>query len=101
MMFMTHHKVRQPVANILGLSQMLEQYIKAPVTLRKLVGYMELSAKDLDAFTKELTVFIGALEKKGKRKRCNISITEKAPRFDTAGPFLLEQITYHGNSSPK
>jgi signal transduction histidine kinase len=69
MMFMTHHKVRQPVANILGISQMLSQFISSPATLKKLIGYMEVSALILDDFTKELTAFIENLEKKGKNNK--------------------------------
>ncbi|WP_295720769.1 diguanylate cyclase [Mucilaginibacter sp.] len=69
MMFMTHHKVRQPVANILGIAQMLSQFISSPATLKKLIGYMEVSALILDDFTKELTSFIENLEKKGKNNK--------------------------------
>jgi hypothetical protein len=66
MMFMTHHKVRQPVANILGISRILNQFLRSPATLKKMVGYMEVSAIALDDFTKELTIFVSELEKKGK-----------------------------------
>jgi hypothetical protein len=54
------------VANILGLSQMLEQFLGAPNTLKKLVTYMKTSALDLDVFTKELTLFMNDLQEKGK-----------------------------------
>ena len=69
MMFMTHHKVRQPVANILGMVNLIEQYANSPDELKKIVDYMKQSALDLDAFTRELTTFVANLEQKGKNKR--------------------------------
>jgi hypothetical protein len=68
MMFITSHKVRQPVCNILGIVSVLDQFVKSPQELKKLVGYLKTSAIALDDFTKELTSFIYALEKKGKEK---------------------------------
>ena len=68
MMFMTSHKVRQPVANILGLSNLLDQSINSPDKLGQLVGYIKESALSLDTFTRELTTFMSNLEKKGKNK---------------------------------
>jgi hypothetical protein len=68
MMFMTHHKVRQPVANIIGISCLLDYCVNKPSTLKKLVGYMKESAIALDSFTKELTSFITDVEQKGKDK---------------------------------
>jgi signal transduction histidine kinase len=67
MMFITSHKVRQPVANILGLSSILHQVIDTPDELTKLVGYLQASAITLDAFTKELTEFITKLDREGKK----------------------------------
>ncbi|MGZ3754280.1 MAG: hypothetical protein ACXVAY_02580 [Mucilaginibacter sp.] len=66
MMFMTHHKVRQPVANILGMANLIEQYAHSPAVLKKIATYMKQSATDLDTFTRELTSFIADLEEKGK-----------------------------------
>ena len=66
MMFMTSHKVRKPVANILGLTALLEGFIRSPARLRKMIKYLKLSAEELDGFTKELTAFISDMEKKGK-----------------------------------
>lgn len=65
MMFITSHKVRKPVVNILGLSSLFEESIESPSLLLKLIEFLKLSAEELDDFTKELTVFIGELEKKG------------------------------------
>ena len=69
MMFMTHHKVRQPVANILGMANLIEQYAHSPAVLKKIATYMKQSATDLDTFTRELTNFIADLEEKGKIKK--------------------------------
>jgi signal transduction histidine kinase len=63
-MFITSHKVRAPIANILGLSTLLDQYIDSPARLKEVVSYMKQSATSLDAFTKELTAFIASLKKK-------------------------------------
>jgi hypothetical protein len=67
MMFITSHKVRQPVCNILGIVSVIDQFVKSPYELKKLVGYLKTSAFSLDDFTRELTAFIFALEKKGKQ----------------------------------
>lgn len=66
MMFITSHKVRKPVANILGLTNLLEEFIRSPAKLRKMVSYLKLSAQQLDDFTKELTEFISQMERNGK-----------------------------------
>jgi hypothetical protein len=68
MMFMTHHKVRQPVANIIGMANLIDKYANSPRELKKIAEYMKQSALDLDAFTQELTAFIKNLEQKGKNK---------------------------------
>ncbi|MEO5891820.1 MAG: hypothetical protein ABIQ31_16350 [Ferruginibacter sp.] len=66
MMFITSHKVRQPVANILGLAPLLSEFLRSPLKLKTLVNYINRSALDLDAFTRELTNYIGSREKKSK-----------------------------------
>lgn len=58
MIFMTSHKVRQPVTHILGVANLLETTEHTQQELRKIAGYMKNSAKLLDDFTKELTTFI-------------------------------------------
>jgi hypothetical protein len=68
MMFITSHKVRQPVANILGITNILEDCVNSPDQLKMSVGYLKESAQVLDAFTHELTDFISKLEQKGKNK---------------------------------
>lgn len=67
MVTITNHKVRQPVANILGMANLMD-YVNSPEELKTIVEYMKRSALDLDAFTNELTDFIGNLEQKGKNK---------------------------------
>jgi len=66
MMFITSHKLRQPVANILGLSSMLEEFLDSPENLKKMVSYLKESAVSLDVYTRELTAFITDLDQKGK-----------------------------------
>ena len=67
MMFITSHKVRQPIANILGLSYLLhQQSVNSPDELEESLDYIKQSALSLDAFTKELTEFIFNLGEKGK-----------------------------------
>jgi len=68
LMFVTSHKVRQPIANILGLSNLLERSKNSPDELRKLTGYLKQSALTLDIFTKELTTLMSGLKKKGRNK---------------------------------
>lgn len=67
MMFITSHKVRQPIANILGLSYLLNtQSVNSPDELQEYLDYIKESALNLDTFTKELTQFIFNLGEKGK-----------------------------------
>ncbi|RYD75321.1 MAG: response regulator [Sphingobacteriales bacterium] len=68
MMFLTSHKLRVPITNILGISEVLEQSLNAPEKLNKLVGFIKKSANILDDFTKELSVTMESLEKKVKDK---------------------------------
>jgi len=66
MMFITSHKVRKPVANILGLSDLLEEFICCPANLRQLVNHLKSSVSELDNFTRELTDYVSEMERKGK-----------------------------------
>lgn len=58
MLFMTSHRVRQPVANIIGISNLMEMNILSYEELNKIIGYMKTSAVSLDLFTQELTNLI-------------------------------------------
>jgi signal transduction histidine kinase len=63
MLFMTSHKVRQPVAHILGVSNMLNESV-SPEELKKIVAYMKESAVMLDTFTGELTEYMHTIRQK-------------------------------------
>lgn len=58
MLFMTSHRVRQPIVNILGLSNALDGSINDPAELKEIVDYIKLSAINLEKFTHELNHFI-------------------------------------------
>jgi PAS domain-containing protein len=62
MMFVTSHRVRQPVANIMGISDLLEDSSKSPGEMKKIVDYIKRSAASLDEFTRELTLMMEALK---------------------------------------
>ena len=66
MMFVTSHKVRQPVANILGICTQISQPLTSHEELVQWVGCIRESALRLDIFTKELTVLITKLDQKGR-----------------------------------
>lgn len=64
MIFMTSHQVRQPIAHILGVLNLLDvttDYSKDE--LKKIVGYIKKSAIAMDDFTKELTEFMNKVGK--------------------------------------
>ncbi|MBA3681102.1 MAG: diguanylate cyclase [Bacteroidetes bacterium] len=63
-MFMISHKVRQPIANILGLANLFELEKDSSKEIKKLVIYNKESALALDQFTKELTILMSDLRKK-------------------------------------
>ena len=58
MMFVTSHKVRQPVANILGILNHLEDSANSPHELSVNIGYIKKSAMALENFTIELIELI-------------------------------------------
>ncbi|MGZ5243012.1 MAG: PAS domain S-box protein [Bacteroidia bacterium] len=62
MLFMTSHKVRVPIANILGFSEVLEQFLNQPEKLEKSVAFIKKSAHELDLFTRELTIYMEQLK---------------------------------------
>ena len=67
MMFIISHKIRQPIAKIMGLSLLLEDGIENSEDVQQIVVYMKESSKLLDVFTRELTAFVHQQEniKKG------------------------------------
>lgn len=64
MIFMTSHRVRQPIAHILGISNLVGQYKNSPEDLNKLMGYLKESAQSLETFTTELINYMVSLEEK-------------------------------------
>lgn len=61
-LFLTSHKVRQPVANILGVSNLIDNSEISCDELCKMVGHMKISALSLDTFTRELTTYVEDLK---------------------------------------
>ena len=62
-MFMTSHKVRLPIANIIGIAALLD-YDLNKEELAKIMDNVKDSVTALDAFTRELTMFIHNVKKK-------------------------------------
>jgi signal transduction histidine kinase len=58
MMFIISHKIRQPIAKIMGLSLLLEDGLENSEEVHQIVTYMKESSKLLDVFTRELTTFV-------------------------------------------
>ncbi|RVT78388.1 PAS domain S-box protein [Flavobacterium sufflavum] len=57
MMFMTSHKVRHPITQIIGISTLIEEE-QSKTELEELLGCIKKPIADLDLFTRELTMFI-------------------------------------------
>lgn len=68
-MYMTSHQLRQPIAHILGLSEVLDAKNYTGEELVEITGFIKQSAECLDKFTMELTAFIYELEIKAKSKK--------------------------------
>jgi PAS domain S-box-containing protein len=58
MLFMTSHKVRQPVSQIMGIAHMLEHPLESQEDLMKVVGYMKGAVSSLDVVTREFVDFL-------------------------------------------
>lgn len=67
MMFIVSHKIRQPVASILGISNLLDNTNNSPADLKKMIAFMKQSALSLDNFTKELSTFICKIKTQNSR----------------------------------
>jgi hypothetical protein len=78
MIFITSHKVRQPIAHILGLSYLLDHSLNSPEKIKQLVDYMKESALSLDSFTEELTTHMNELEQKGLSNKKELEIIQRA-----------------------
>lgn len=70
MMFITSHKVRHPVTQIIGITNLMEESLTQE-EVEKVIGYLKQSANSLDSFTKELTMFIYDLKKRNDKKDPN------------------------------
>jgi PAS domain S-box-containing protein len=64
MLFITSHKVRQPVTQILGMVSLLNKEDCTQEDLLKISGYMKDSLDSLNNFTNELTQFLHELQER-------------------------------------
>lgn len=69
MLFMTSHQVRQPIVNLLGLANQLEDPTNSNDEMMKIISYIKESVTSLDSYTKELTSYICEVNKNAKRKQ--------------------------------
>lgn len=63
LLFMTSHQLRQPIAQIIGLSDLLENSSHSEAEIHDVVGYMKQSASQLDAYTQDFTARLIEIEK--------------------------------------
>lgn len=70
MIFMTSHRVRQPIAHILGISNLVGHHKNSPEELNKLMGYLKESAQSLETFTIELIDYMVSMEEKLNKTGC-------------------------------
>lgn len=66
MIFMTSHQVRQPILNLLGLANQLEDFTNTKEEVTNIINSIKESVLSLDSFTKDLTTLI--YNKKEKEK---------------------------------
>lgn len=67
-LFSLSHKIRQPVVNILGISNLLENELIDINELKKIIGYMRESTNSLDKYTKEMTEYVSTNKQKMENK---------------------------------
>ncbi|WP_339920718.1 histidine kinase dimerization/phospho-acceptor domain-containing protein [uncultured Flavobacterium sp.] len=68
MIYMTSHQIRQPIVNILGLSQLVDFSTDTKVDLKQTLDHIKTSAQSLDELTKELNSYILDLRQKAKNR---------------------------------
>jgi len=68
MMFITSHRVRQPVAHILGISNLLDDPENTPKEVQEMLGHIRGSAQALDELTRELIYFIHDMKIKARER---------------------------------
>lgn len=61
MLFMVSHEVRQPVSQILGIVQILQEHGNLDTEISEWISNLKISAADLDIFTKKLTTYMHEL----------------------------------------
>jgi PAS domain S-box-containing protein len=66
LVFMISHKVRSPVANIMGIAHLLDIKEHAQEELKTISGHMKASAESLDGFTKEIGEYLTELQGRAK-----------------------------------
>ena len=66
MIFITSHKVRQPITQIQGISNLLEGNTNTQDEIEEIIGYLKDPIQSLDTFTRELTAYICKLQYKLK-----------------------------------
>ncbi|RYE58630.1 MAG: hypothetical protein EOP48_03110 [Sphingobacteriales bacterium] len=74
MMYLISHRVRQPICQIVGISNLLETP-NSVEEVKKMLAYVKASALSLDMFTKDLTEMIKKLKKKSQLKQGNLVST--------------------------
>jgi len=66
-MFMTQHKLRKPVTNMIGIADLLGKEGTSTEEINQMVKYIQKSAMDLDNYTRELTGMLSELSQTGKK----------------------------------
>lgn len=61
MMYLISHRVRQPISQIVGISNLLQSPQNSDEDVKQMVGHVKTSASRLDVFTKDLTKLIKKL----------------------------------------
>ncbi|CAN1535175.1 Signal transduction histidine kinase, dimerisation/phosphoacceptor domain [Flavobacteriaceae bacterium] len=63
-LFMTSHRIRQPIANILGLSYLLNDSKNSKEEIKVFIEFIKQSSLILDVYTQELSSYTFDLKKK-------------------------------------
>jgi signal transduction histidine kinase len=71
-LFMTSHRIRQPIANILGLSYLLNDSKNSNEEIKVFIEFIKQSALILDVYTQELSSYTFDLKKKLYEKNKNL-----------------------------
>jgi hypothetical protein len=69
-MFFLSHELRKPVANLLGLSQLLNSNSNSPEQIQKILLYTQVSASSIDSNTKVLSAYISVNIDRYKKGIC-------------------------------